>query len=64
MFVGTAVQISSMLVYKSGRPCNVDFNNLVCGALMYGSYFALFFQFALERFVFPKKENPKKEKKV
>jgi hypothetical protein len=32
--------------------CGVHYGNLVAGGIMYGSYFALFFKFALDRFVF------------
>jgi len=53
MVVGTFIQIASMALYRQDpTKCSFDFSNLVAGALMYGSYFALFFQFALERFVF------------
>ena len=30
---------------------NLNFSNLVAGGIMYGSYFALFFQFFWKRFV-------------
>jgi hypothetical protein len=33
--------------------------NMVLGALMYATYFALFVQFALERFVYRKKVGKK-----
>jgi len=62
MIVGTFIQVSSMHYY--GRAgCNVHYGNLVAGGLMYGSYFALFFQFAIERFVTkkPKKTSGKSE---
>eukprot|EP00621_Florenciella_sp_RCC1693_P013432 CAMPEP_0182525192 /NCGR_PEP_ID=MMETSP1323-20130603/2318_1 /TAXON_ID=236787 /ORGANISM="Florenciella parvula, Strain RCC1693" /LENGTH=289 /DNA_ID=CAMNT_0024733889 /DNA_START=61 /DNA_END=930 /DNA_ORIENTATION=- len=52
MVVGTAVQCFSMwLYYKQGDASNMNFSNLVAGAVMYGSYFALFFQFFWNRFV-------------
>lgn len=61
MIVGTVVQLSSMYYYnKSGSSCGVNFNNLVAGALMYGSYFYLFADFAVRRFIL----KPKAAKKA
>lgn len=51
MVVGTAVQISSMVMDRSGANCGFNKGNLISGGLMYSSYFALFFKFAIERFV-------------
>lgn len=58
MFVGVAVQVSAMMAYSSGRTCAVNYWNLVAGAVMYGSYFALFLKFAVERFILPQKKQP------
>jgi len=62
MIVGTIVVVSSAY-YKiiAERSCSVENNNLIAGLLMYGSYFALFFHFALQRFVFPKKKKTVKK---
>jgi hypothetical protein len=62
MVVGTFIQGASMLYYGQAG-CNVHYGNLVAGGLMYGSYFALFAQFAIERFVTnkPKKDAKKVE---
>jgi len=52
MVVGTFIQLAAMYqYYKNPETCGVDFYNLVCGSIMYGSYFALFFQFFWNRFV-------------
>ena len=56
MVVGVAVQIASMIQYYSadepgGAACPVNKENMIAGGLMYASYFALFFQFMVERFV-------------
>mmetsp|Transcript_1933 Transcript_1933/g.4330 ORF Transcript_1933/g.4330 Transcript_1933/m.4330 type:complete len:290 (-) Transcript_1933:237-1106(-) len=52
MVVGTSVQLFSMyLYYTKGEATNLNLSNLVAGAIMYGSYFALFFQFFWNRFV-------------
>ena len=56
MVVGVAVQISSMVQYYTadepgGASCPVNKENMIAGGLMYASYFALFFQFMVERFV-------------
>jgi len=60
MVVGTAVQCFSMwLYYKQGDASNMNFSNLVAGAVMYGSYFALFFQFFWNRFVVKAKASAK-----
>lgn len=63
MLVGTFVQVSSMYYYNKGVTCGVNFNNLVAGALMYGSYFALFAHFAVERFIL-KPKRAKADKKA
>mmetsp|Transcript_12139 Transcript_12139/g.35146 ORF Transcript_12139/g.35146 Transcript_12139/m.35146 type:complete len:243 (-) Transcript_12139:59-787(-) len=52
MVVGTFIQLAAMYqYYRRPGACGVDFYNLLCGAIMYGSYFALFFQFAVNRFI-------------
>lgn len=66
MIVGTFVQCSSMYFYSKdgGESCKVDYSNLVAGAMMYGSYFCLFFHFAINRFILKKKpaQDEKKTK--
>jgi elongation of very long chain fatty acids protein 6 len=64
MVVGTAIQCSSMYFYSKdeGASCKVDYSNLVAGALMYGSYFCLFFKFAIERY-FKKPDGAAKKAK-
>mmetsp|Transcript_51880 Transcript_51880/g.89068 ORF Transcript_51880/g.89068 Transcript_51880/m.89068 type:complete len:291 (+) Transcript_51880:54-926(+) len=63
MVVGTFIQCAAMMYYsEEAGKCGVHYGNLVAGGLMYGSYFALFFQFAIKRFVLtPKKEDKKVE---
>ncbi len=63
MLVGTGVCVSCWYYLLNGKPCANDFNNLVAGAIMYGSYLYLFCEFALKRYVFkqPKKESKKVE---
>jgi hypothetical protein len=53
MLVGTAVCISAWYFKFSGssQSCHNDVTNLVCGALMYGSYLYLFVEFAVSRYV-------------
>ena len=59
MIVGTAVQVLSIYLYAaSPRGAAMSPTNLLAGALMYFSYFALFCDFALRRYVYPSK--PKK----
>jgi O-antigen ligase len=61
MVVGTFVQCASMMYYSAeAGKCGVHYGNLVAGALMYGSYFALFFEFAIKRFVLKPKKGEKK----
>jgi elongation of very long chain fatty acids protein 6 len=59
MIVGTFIQVASMFYYNE-KSCGVHYGNLVAGGLMYGSYFALFFEFAYKRFIAPKKKTEKK----
>jgi elongation of very long chain fatty acids protein 6 len=55
MVVGVGVQVASMVKYMRGDvasgACPLDGGNVAAGALMYASYFALFFKFMIERFV-------------
>merc|ERR1711998_412525 len=54
MIVGVAVQLYGMATYFSGdasAACPLNGTNLFWGGLMYGSYFALFTQFAVNRYV-------------
>jgi len=63
MVVGTAVQLFSMYLYfKDGASTNLDLSNLCAGAVMYGSYFALFFQFFWNRFVVKARADAKNAK--
>jgi hypothetical protein len=60
MVVGTFIQGASMMYYsEEPGKCGVHYGNLVAGGLMYGSYFALFFEFAIKRFVLKPTEKPK-----
>lgn len=62
MVVGTTVCVSAWYFYSQGVTCHNEYNNLVAGALMYGSYLYLFMEFAYNRFLKPKaKANKKKE---
>ena len=60
MIVGTFIQGAAMMFFSDvpGK-CGVHYGNLVAGGVMYGSYFALFFKFALDRFVFKKPNGGK-----
>eukprot|EP00440_Ansanella_granifera_P024435 gb/GFBE01026538.1/.p1 GENE.gb/GFBE01026538.1/~~gb/GFBE01026538.1/.p1 ORF type:complete len:354 (+),score=80.05 gb/GFBE01026538.1/:1-1062(+) len=53
MLVGVFVQCSAVWMYlsKQQSACPVSLDNLVAGTVMYGSYFFLFFQFFVRRFV-------------
>lgn len=57
MVVGITIQVWSMVLYNNGVTCQLDFGNLVAGAIMYGSYFGLFLEFAIKRYVLPKKKK-------
>jgi len=49
--VGGIVVVSSSAYFKtSGHECEVTFENLTAAGLMYGSYFLLFFIFAVNRY--------------
>ncbi len=61
MFVGTGVCISSWyFVYKTDS-CHNTKNNLIAGAIMYGSYLYLFCAFAVDRFIRKKPTKGKVE---
>eukprot|EP00981_Chlorochromonas_danica_P001260 scaffold268_cov210-Ochromonas_danica.AAC.55 len=62
MFVGTGVCISCWYFMLSGKECANERSNLIAGALMYASYLYLFCDFAVRRYMAPKKA--KKEKKL
>lgn len=64
MFIGTGVCISCWYYLLQGKTCHNDFNNLVAGALMYGSYLYLFCEFAVKRYIFPQKSKKGVEKKI
>ena len=55
MVVGVAVQAAAMRLHVvAPESCpHLHTQNLVAGALMYGSYFVLFFKFLVERFARP-----------
>jgi hypothetical protein len=59
MFIGVSVCIASYIYKRSGVECSVKEENIIAGALMYGSYFYLFAEFAVKRFILA----PKKAKK-
>lgn len=63
MIVGTFVCSASWYYYSQGVTCHNEYNNLVAGALMYGSYLYLFLEFAYHRFLKPKtiKQSKKKD---
>jgi len=54
MFVGTGVCCSAWYFKLVGKPCANSDSNLILGGLMYCSYFYLFLDFALKRYVFSK----------
>ena len=61
MIVGTTICImSAVLMYKKGSDCAVTRNNILPGALMYGSYLYLFCEFAVKRFILAPKKKVKK----
>ena len=60
MVVGTSICVASYYYKKDGHACAVEWENVVSGALMYGSYLYLFTDFFVRRFIFPQK----KEKKI
>lgn len=51
MVVGIVLTIMSGKYYASNIACEVKFDNLVAGGVMYASYLALFVQFAVDRYV-------------
>lgn len=50
MVVGVFVSLSAVY-YRNTEGCNVKNDNLLAGGLMYGSYFALFAKFAVDRYL-------------
>lgn len=54
MVIGVLITVASGVLYaaprSSGSTCDVKFENLVAGGVMYASYFALFMHFAWERY--------------
>ncbi|GMH49139.1 hypothetical protein TL16_g00446 [Triparma laevis f. inornata] len=50
MVVGVAVCLASYY-YKNAGNCSVTNDNLIAGTVMYGSYFALFAKFAVDRYL-------------
>lgn len=60
MFVGVSVCISSYIYMTNGTECSVKKENVIAGALMYGSYFYLFAEFAVKRFILAPKKAAKK----
>ena len=61
MVVGTTVCVSAWYFYSQGVTCHNEYNNLVAGAVMYGSYLYLFMEFAYNRFLKPKPKATKKK---
>jgi len=70
MFVGTFVVGACLYYHKYGGAiyapgeCNNTPSNLIAGGIMYASYLYLFCEFAIKRFVFGIKDEPKKAKKT
>jgi elongation of very long chain fatty acids protein 6 len=66
MFIGTGICIASWYYVYYSENCANDKNNLIAGALMYGSYLYLFVEFAVRRFLVksPKTEKVAKPKKA
>jgi elongation of very long chain fatty acids protein 6 len=57
MVVGTAVCAAGWHYRNLGVPCSNDYYVLVLGALMYASYLYLFADFAVRKYVVPKKSK-------
>jgi elongation of very long chain fatty acids protein 6 len=59
MLIGTGVCVSAWYFKLHDDECSNDRNNLIAGALMYGSYLYLFVDFAVRRFILspPAKEG-------
>lgn len=66
MFVGTGICIASWYYVYTTNNCSNDKNNLIAGAVMYGSYLYLFVEFAVRRFLVkpPKTDKVAKPKKA
>jgi len=68
MVVGTYICVASFQRLNSGQECSVKKENVIAGALMYGSYLYLFCEFFVNAFIFKKKgkkdENKEAEKIV
>lgn len=64
MLVGTTICIFSWYYVYTSENCSNDHNNLIAGALMYGSYLYLFCDFAVRRFLVkaPKSDKPSRKK--
>jgi len=57
MIIGTFVCCATWYYRLKGTPCYQDDTNMVCAAVMYASYLALFVKFFYDRFVAPKKSK-------
>lgn len=70
MIAGTGIVIASIYYYRYGGKkfapgaCNNNESNLLAGGIIYASYLYLFCEFAVKRFIFGVKEEPKKAKKT
>eukprot|EP01039_Chlorochromonas_danica_P007901 gene7901-8716_t len=68
MLVGTAIVAASYYYYIFGGQryapgeCNNKVSNLIAGGVIYGSYFYLFVEFALKRFIFAEKKSKEVKK--
>ena len=51
MVVGTSLCVMSGLLLANGDECSVKKENIIAGAIMYGSYLYLFCEFAVKRFL-------------
>jgi hypothetical protein len=65
MLVGTALCVMSFFLLRKGEAsCAVRKENVIAGALMYGSYLYLFAEFAVMRFLISPLKKKAVEKKT
>jgi len=60
MIVGTTICVLSAIYLKDDQPCAVTRENVIAGALMYGSYLYLFAEFFVKRFILSSGKKGKK----
>jgi elongation of very long chain fatty acids protein 6 len=69
MIAGTGIVCASIYYYRYGGKkyapgeCNNNESNLIAGGIIYASYLYLFVEFAVKRFIFGVKDEPKRVKK-